>query len=350
MITHVDVDAFEWTVYVAFLHGNSSCFWKFAKSRFQRSEFVIFLCRQKEDVQMAGPANNVVEVYNPSRTLVESLMHGSIDLHVHPNPQPGKERRQDAMEIAIAAQAMGMRAVALKSSYYPTTALALAARHVAPDIQMIGGLALEYSCGGINAKAVENQAKMGCKVVWFPVFDAINCRKGLGWDGGVSILDGNDRLIPEAIEVLEVIRQYKMVLCNGHVSYKETVALFEEATRLGIEKMVVNHPLVEAGWPPITMDEMSHLASMGAYMEHTFVDLMPRRWPYGDPKRYIDAIKKIGAEHTIIGTDMGQITDPPPSEGYRMYICYLLQKGISEREVELMAKVNPAKLLDLDNQ
>jgi predicted metal-dependent phosphotriesterase family hydrolase len=32
----------------------------------------------------------------------------------------------------------------------------------------------------------------------------------------------------------------------------------------------------------------------------------------------------------------------------RMFIALLLKNGIGEREIELMAKINPAKLLDLD--
>jgi hypothetical protein len=31
-----------------------------------------------------------------------------------------------------------------------------------------------------------------------------------------------------------------------------------------------------------------------------------------------------------------------------MFITLLLQNGVTEREIELMVKLNPAKLLDLD--
>ena len=74
---------------------------------------------------------------------------------------------------------------------------------------------------------------------------------------------------------------------------------------------------------------------------------MPRLGSF-DLKKYIKAIREIGAEHTIMSTDMAQVTDPPPAEGMRMYIAIMLQFGVSEKEIELMVKINPAKLLDLD--
>ena len=62
----------------------------------------------------------------------------------------------------------------------------------------------------------------------------------------------------------------------------------------------------------------------------------------------VDAIRYIGAEHCIMGTDLGQYYNPPPAEGMRMFIALLLKNGITENEIELMAKMNPAKLLGLD--
>ena len=67
-----------------------------------------------------------------------------------------------------------------------------------------------------------------------------------------------------------------------------------------------------------------------------------------DPAHMANVIKSIGAEHFIISTDLGQAANPPPAEGMRMFIAVLLKQGITAREIELMAKVNPAKLLGLD--
>jgi len=49
-----------------------------------------------------------------------------------------------------------------------------------------------------------------------------------------------------------------------------------------------------------------------------------------------------------MSSDLGQFWNPPPAEGMRLFIATLTRKGISAREIELMVKVNPARLLDLD--
>jgi imidazolonepropionase-like amidohydrolase len=48
-----------------------------------------------------------------------------------------------------------------------------------------------------------------------------------------------------------------------------------------------------------------------------------------------------------MSTDLGQIWNPLPVEGMRMFIVTLIKYGISEEEIILMAKKNPAKLLGL---
>jgi len=49
-----------------------------------------------------------------------------------------------------------------------------------------------------------------------------------------------------------------------------------------------------------------------------------------------------------MSTDLGQYYNPTPAEGMRMFMALLLKNGISEREIEYMAKENPAKLLGLN--
>jgi imidazolonepropionase-like amidohydrolase len=62
----------------------------------------------------------------------------------------------------------------------------------------------------------------------------------------------------------------------------------------------------------------------------------------------IEEIRAVGAQHCIISTDLGQCDNPPAAEGMRMFIALLLKNGITQDEIELMAKINPAKLLGLD--
>jgi hypothetical protein len=61
-----------------------------------------------------------------------------------------------------------------------------------------------------------------------------------------------------------------------------------------------------------------------------------------------EAIKAIGAQHCIMSTDMGLAHGLTPAEGMRVFVSSMLRNGISAKEIELMIKINPAKLLGLD--
>jgi hypothetical protein len=90
-----------------------------------------------------------------------------------------------------------------------------------------------------------------------------------------------------------------------------------------------------------------HLADMGVFIEHCYRCCLPLLGSYR-PEKYIEAIALIGANRTILSTDFGQITDISPAKGMRQFIATMLQMGISEEDVTLMVKRNPAKLLDLE--
>jgi hypothetical protein len=86
---------------------------------------------------------------------------------------------------------------------------------------------------------------------------------------------------------------------------------------------------------------------MGAFIEYGYFALLPNEIRE-DPQNVISGINTVGAEHCIISTDLGQYDNPPAAEGMRMFIALLLKNGITRDEIELMAKINPAKLLGID--
>ncbi len=282
----------------------------------------------------------------PSYEAVGRLWEGSVDMHTHPAPDAEVARRANGLEMAIAAQQAGMRAIVLKSFYYTTTCIQDAARLVAPDVKVFGSITISESLGGLSAKAVEEQAKMGCKVVWMPAFDAYYFCKGLGVAGGIPVLDDSGRLLPEVVDVIKVVKMYDMVLCSGHLCFDETVKVFEEANRQGVTKLIATHPLATTPCR-MTMDQVHVLADMGAYIEHVYGNCFSRLGSL-NPQIYVDAIKEIGAKRSILSTDFAQNTDPMPAEGMRMAIGTMLQYGCTEAEVEYLVKKNPYKLLDLE--
>ncbi len=89
------------------------------------------------------------------------------------------------------------------------------------------------------------------------------------------------------------------------------------------------------------------MVEKGAFIEHCFAITLPLQGRL-DPMKIVGAVRAVGAEHVVMSTDLGQAWNPAPAEGMRMAIATMLRCGLTEKEMELMAKVNPAKLLDLD--
>jgi hypothetical protein len=286
--------------------------------------------------------------------IIDDLLRGSIDMHCHHAPDALIEGRMDALETIKWARQMGMRGVVLKSTYFPTTPLADIINQLIPEVKVFGSICLEHETGGLDFHALEFSAKFGARVVWMPTHSANNSRAkesklfGIPLEGeGFSILNSQHELVPEIAKILLLVKKYNMVLANGHISPLETFALVDAAQAIGISKIIITHGLWVYGMEPFSLEELRRLGQMGAFIEHCYVGFLPTDFR-DDPQHMVKAIRYIGAEHCIISTDLGQYYNPPPAEGMRMFIALLLKNGITEHEIELMAKVNPAKLLDLD--
>ena len=58
-------------------------------------------------------------------------------------------------------------------------------------------------------------------------------------------------------------------------------------------------------------------------------------------------IRRVGAEHIVMGTDCGQTSNVYPTDCLVLAARGLRAQGITAREIDLMYKINPAKLLGL---
>ena len=132
---------------------------------------------------------------------VDRLLEGALDIHVHIAPDPKVQRRGSAIDVAQQARDMGMQGLVLKSHEYPTHPVAYTASQAVPGITLIGGIALDVEVGGLNPMAVEATAAMGGRVVWMPTYSARADRQHKGMNGGIYILDGQGRLVPDVYAV-----------------------------------------------------------------------------------------------------------------------------------------------------
>jgi microsomal dipeptidase-like Zn-dependent dipeptidase len=99
---------------------------------------------------------------------------------------------------------------------------------------------------------------------------------------------------------------------------------------------------------PIHMSDaqMKDAANMGAYIEFVYNGLLGsyKEFTFKD---YARAIRSVGAEHCILSSDMGQPGNPLHPDGLVALFDGLKKEGITQAEIDRMAKENPARILGL---
>ena len=272
--------------------------------------------------------------------VVDSVWHGSIDIHVHAGPDPVAARRFDAYEMAVAARDAGMRAVIFKSHEYPTVPVAYVLNKLISDFTVFGAIALDHEVGGLNPAALEASAKMGAAKVWMPTYAADHWSTALYGKPGIKVLDEKGALLPVVHDILDVVEQYGMILGTGHLSTPEQLELVRVARQRDL-KTVVTHADM---WIPV--DAQVEMAGLGAYIEHSVVGCMPGSLLW-DTQQVAEAVRAVGPEFSILSTDLGQTHNPAPAEGLRMFIASMLRAEFSAEQVGMMVKGNPGNLLGL---
>lgn len=275
---------------------------------------------------------------------VDRILEGCIDMHTHCYPDPYMERREDVLELAYSARQAKMAAVVLKCHQCPTSSLAYMANKIVGDIQLFGSVVLNKAVGGLNPYAVEAEARLGAKVIWMPTVNSVP-DMSLKKERGISLIDDNGRLHSEVMDILNIIKEYKIVLATGHISITEIDILCSEAKRMGV-KLIITHPLMKSFGTHLSISKQIDLANRGAIIEHTYVVCMPFMGMV-QPNMIANAIKSVGVEHCILSSDFGQVFNPPITEGSRMMIAAMLKCGLDRSDLEILVKRNPSTLLDL---
>ena len=276
-------------------------------------------------------------------------LQGIVDIHVHCDPD-SMPRSIDALEAARLFRKEGMRALLLKNHFAPTAQLAYMVNRSVDGVQAYGGIVLNRPVGGVNPAAVEQLAKFKGgygRVVWMPTFDAENQVRVSGEKRLFVSVSRNGALLPEVLEVLKIVAREKLALATWHSSTAEDLMLIREARRVGIDRIVVTHAMLS----PVSMsiEQQKEAAKLGAYVEFVYNALLASSgqspMSIGD---YVKAIRAIGAEHCILSSDLGQAVNPVHTEGWKAYLQQLSKAGITNQEIDRMARRNPARLLGLE--
>jgi Family of unknown function (DUF6282) len=275
------------------------------------------------------------------------LLKDAIDTHVHIAPDPHRQRRVDAYEAVSQARDAGMRGLVIKSHDYMTTPLAITIGRMDPSILLFGGVTLDEVSGGLNPALVEAAGRLKSKLIWMPTFSARHDQAKHGHpDQGITILEDDGRVKPVVQVILKLIKTFNMTLATGHLSTQEIFLLLEEADRVGLKRIIVTHPCSIGYGPTMTIDDQRRMVRDGLYFEHCYITCMPTS-DRQDPRVLAEAIRAVGPEHCIMATDFGQIANPLPAEGLRMFIQAMLQHGLTEEDIRLMVQDNPAEALGL---
>ena len=315
------------------------------------------------------------QVINPSRgpvdlALTDPALVGAIDIHAHLDPDaPGsgeQVRGIDAFEFATLAKARGMRGFVFKTHGGPHSAAVahLARKYAAPGLDVFASMALNLATGGINVAAVEHFVKIKGgwgRIVMMPTRDAERERntppetlaQRRPWvllmpPDAPQIVSTvrNGELLPEVKHLIGVMAKLKtvdsngpLVFATGHASPEEHLLLAREGRRQGLQVVLTHGSRV-----PIAQQQEA--AQLGAFIEYTGLDTWRRDADTRLPEA-AEMIRQVGAESIILATDCGQMLNPFPTDCIALTAQGLRAQGITERQLNLMFKENPARLLGL---
>lgn len=292
---------------------------------------------------------------------ISDILKGAVDPHVHSGPSMAP-RAIDHLELARMYSDAGFAAMVSKDHDYSGVMCARMIEDHHPELttRVFSGIVLNNVVGGINPYAVEHTGACGGKIVWLPTLAAENhleWEKSSGWQHpattqkmrqatAVPLFD-DGKLRPEVFDLLDVMAATGMALASGHIHVSETKIVFEEARKRGVERLIFTHPedIVGANW-----DDTKEIADMGAYVEHSLAFFLEgskfRTRTNEDLKAFIDL---VGAEKTILCSDLGQVGTFDPLKGFQLGVVTCLSLGYSDDQIHAMVATNAADVIGLDD-
>lgn len=290
---------------------------------------------------------------------LKNIVKQSIDIHVHIGPEVLP--RKYNIQSLIKKQAGKISGCVIKNHFYPTTPF-LKAMQKKSKIQLFGSVVLNNSMGGMNTEAIYGTSLVTDKTffVWLPTINSANFLKKSNyeiapeWAQGEKIqvriaqeirpvlIAKQGKLLPETIDVLKMIKKFDAVLATGHISWQESVLIVNKALEIGLNRIVITHPIYQKIAMPITIQKQ--LSKKGCYIEQCYS-------MYGidniSIKEIANQIRRIGTDFIILSSDVGQVSSPSPSNALYKFGLLLLKEGLSEEDLRQMLVINPRRLLNI---
>lgn len=293
-----------------------------------------------------------------------ALLRGAYDTHIHVAPDV-VARIIDDVTLARRFATLGMDGFILKSHYTSTAERAAVVRAAVRGINALGAIVLNRAVGGLNPLAVEVAAREGVRTVWLPTVDSVNESHERDAPAGarvpvwvrlqlelreqgieippVPVVDDAGAVLPATRAVLERIVHHGLLLATGHLARDEIFAVVDEALEMGVQQIVITHPEFPA--QSLSVEDQRALAGKGALLERCMTTPHTGKIAW---ERWIENIRACGPEHSVLSTDLGQVFNPPVEDGMGIMVDRLLEAGLNEEEVHVMAVTNTRRVAGVD--
>ena len=296
-------------------------------------------------------ASGDVRITNDELT---ELLDGCFDTHIHAAPDSYGWRVLSEADVARKAVDCRFGGVVFKCQSAPSSCRQLFVQELADmhadatgkrRVAVFSGVCCSTQVGGYNPAAVEASFKMGGKYVWTPSKDAAHHHRAEGNPvPGVECIDEAGRLLPNVLEILKLVAENDGVLGLSHNSAYERFLLAKTAQEMGVQRIVVEHPMVHIS--RLTEEQMAEFFRMGVYLGMTYIGAVPNFIvPEVDKTEAARLIKKFGPARWVSQTDLTQLQTQDPVEGIRTLAKMLLSQGISEDDIRKIFVDNPRELL-----
>ncbi|HKC45192.1 MAG TPA: hypothetical protein VKC64_15295, partial [Burkholderiales bacterium] len=118
---------------------------------------------------------------------------------------------------------------------------------------------------------------------------------------------------------------------------------------------LVTHALTNI--PGLTMEQAKQVTQMGAMIEVCFLQFMTgpnasmawmTHWTQINAKHVAQAVKELGAASIVLSSDLGQTGNMTHPDGLETMIAAVKGEGVSDADIDLMMRKNPARLLGVN--
>ena len=309
-----------------------------------------------------APPAQVARGEGPSMPALDALLHGAVDLHHHGFPEFTFDHptRQDDAEELRQADTAGMAGIVMKSHFFPTTSVSWRLNRLGLKAKAFASITMNPCAGGFLPIAVEAAARQGAKALFMPTWGAaadqrrggfshhlteylVQARK-LDASKALTVADASGRIRPEVSECLAIAAEFGMMVATGHVSPDESLAVVQEARRLGVREVMFQHP--DSRSIGASREDIRQIAAAGGTIEFCAIGFTPafQRLPMPE---CLDIIREVGAERVVLTTDCFFGWMPPAPELLRMTLGSMLHHGLTQREAALLVRDNPRRLIGL---